>query len=260
MNKTLKFLVAGVSAACAFGATAEETAFYGQAIGSIQVVSSTTNTIVAVAFKELSADESQAVSVSNILSTVNLVEGDKVFVMNGTSYHSWTLNSSGYWEANDQTYSIDAGGVQFQGVGGQANGMRPSVGQGFWLQRVGQRDSMPSCFYIFGAAVAPLDAQSAAAGVKSLIGNPNNANKKLVTEGANSGDTIGLVANDGALLKEYKYISGTGWAQLVKGSAPLYLPSYQSADVIVPAGQGFWYNSTGSSNVGLSWTDVTVQQ
>jgi len=258
MNKTFKFLAAGVSTACAFGAMANETAFEGQPIGSIEVRSTTVNTIVAVAFKELSADTTQSVSVSNILSTVNLQAGDKVFVYQkvGSSYSSWILSGNApnlYWE-KVQNVSQDANGDSSSDSGTDASASRPNIGEGFWLVRTtaNSRDlDLP--FYIFGAAVQT-DATRAAGGVKSLLGNPKNAAATLTTEGACLGDTVSLVANNGALMKEYKYVKINGedkWAILKSVGA--LIPEYVAQSVTIPAGQGLWYNSTGPTEVTLNW-------
>ena len=64
----------------AYAACAEQVAYEGQPIGKIALdCSGKSNVVVSVAFKELSATD-QNVSVSNILSTVNLVDGDTVSV------------------------------------------------------------------------------------------------------------------------------------------------------------------------------------
>jgi len=246
MKRTFGFLTVAVLATLL--AKADEVAFVGQSIGTIPVSSDARGTMVAVAFKELSANASLSVSVSNILSTANLINGDKVLVYSQSGYSAWTLQD-GYWQAIPKA-SVDSMGVVGMSAGTASDASRPDVCEGFWLLRtetVARPLSRP--FYVCGAYVADASG-TAQAGVKSLMGNPKSVAKTPIITGAHKGDTIGLVAGNGKLLNEYTF-NGTGWTQLVAGSGGL--PTLQAVTVTIPAGHGFWYNSTGTSSVSLVW-------
>ena len=241
MKKTAFFgILVGVMAT---GSAFAETAFEGQAISSIPLTVGK-SAMVAVAFKELSADVNQNVSVSNILSTANLVDGDMVYVYRNGGYQSWTM-TDGYWKKNDGTFTLNDKGQQQSGTGADSTTTQ-AVGEGFWLVRKMESGAPATVtVYIYGATV-DLEPTTATHGVTTLMGNPTNADATPTITDAAAGDRIGLYAGDGKLLKTYSYNNGYWW---LPGDDGLYV----NAEVAIPKGAGFWYNSVGSKDVSFSW-------
>lgn len=230
----------------ATGSAFAETAFEGQAISSIPLTVGK-SAMVAVAFKELSADVNQNVSVSNILSTVNLANGDQVYVYHSGGYQSWTFDGS-KWIDNDSTFKKTADGDQENGKGAVSGEMRPAVGEGFWLVR---QDSTPTTVYIYGAAVEK-SSTTAIAQAKTLMGNPKMADATPTISGMAVGDQIGLFAADNKPLKRYSFGKDEKWYGQGRDSNG-YVIAVEVEKITIPKGAGFWYNSRGSGNVSFTW-------
>ena len=234
-----------VLGAWCLSASAVTTAFVGQPIGSIAVQGSGVNTIVAVAFKELSAAD-ECVSVANIVSTEGLDEGDVVSVYWNGGFESWTLKVEGgvkVWEKNAMKISLDAGGQVAQSAGADATEVRPPVGGGIWLIH---KAGGSFTFHLFGAYLAP-SATTAVAGTKTLMGNPGLVAKAPTITGMSNGDTIQL-ATGGKLLDVYTYNAASGkWGFWNSNNEPDSTPAPE-----IPAGSGFWYVSKGGA-VTFEW-------
>ena len=241
--------------AALFASAADE--YVGGPIGTIPVAGTGKRTIVAVAFKEMGATASD-VSVSNILSTVNLAAGDAVFVYKNEAFQAWTLTEGSgvsgtylYWEKTKANYTVGASGVSEQ-PGISADAMQLGLGEGFWLVRNNSDTSKP--FYLIGQYVEPTLAKTAAPGAKTLLGNPTMKEQTISTTGSVEGDTISLIKGDGKLSVNYKYGTDyqgkTGWMkqQMIDG----YIVKVV-VDIPLQIGQGFWYNSTGSGEVSFTW-------
>ena len=226
-------------------ADAATTAYVGQSIGSIAVQGSGVNTIVAVAFKELSAAD-ECVSVANIVSTEGLNAGDVVSVYWNGGFESWTLAENGgvkAWEKNEKKISLDANGQVTQSAGADASAVRPPVGGGIWLIH---KAGGSFTFHLFGAYLEP-SATTAAAGTKTLMGNPGLVAKAPAITGMSNGDTIQF-ATGGGLLNVYTYNAASGkWGFWDADNKPAWIDS-----PTIPAGVGFWYVATGGA-VTFEW-------
>ena len=227
-------------------ADAATTAFVGQSIGSIAVQGNGVNTIVAVAFKELSAAD-ECVSVANIVSTEGLDEGDVVSVYWNGGFESWTLKVDAQdikvWEKNEKKFSVGSDGQVTQSDGADATEVRPPVGDGIWLIH---KAGGSFTFHLFGAYLAP-SATTAAAGTKTLMGNPGLVAKAPTITGMSNGDTIQL-ATGGKLLDVYTYNAASGkWGFWNSNNEPDSTPAPE-----IPAGSGFWYVSKGGA-VTFEW-------
>ena len=222
------------------------TAFFGQSIGSIEVQGSGKNTIVSVAFKELSvADE--CVSVANIVSTEGLDAGDVVSVYGNGGFETWTLavDAQGVksWAKNEKKFSVGSDGQVTQSDGADASAVRPPVGSGIWLVHA---KGGSFTFHLFGAYLAP-SATTAVAGTKTLMGNPGLEAKAPTITVPSNGDTIQF-ATDSGLLKVYTYNSTKKqWGCWGPDNKPVWggVPE-------IPAGTGFWYVATGGA-VSFTW-------
>lgn len=251
MKKTAFFgiLVGVMASGAAFG----ETAFEGQPVGSIPLQVKK-QAMVAVAFNELSADDNQSVSVSNILSTVNLVNGDQVYVYRNNSFQSWTFNGT-YWTENAENYKAIGDNQQTSEPGKRSDEIRPNVGEGFWLIRTGNPSSAVTV-YIYGHAISTAPVRTAVAGAKTLIGNPMLTEATPTFTTPHAGDRVTLVTQPTGTaavgLKEYTF-NGTSWGRWVKVNENSRVKEFKVENVAIPSGQSFWYNSTGESEVTVSW-------
>ena len=222
----------------AYAACAEQVAYEGQPIGKIALdCSGKSNVVVSVAFKELSATD-QNVSVSNILSTVNLVNGDTVSVYTSSGYQTWEL-TGGAWAP---VTIVSQGG---SGSSEAASSVRPAVGQGFWLCR--HNGSAFTTVYVFGAYVTP-GTTTAAHGTISLMGNPKMAQAQATPTVANAvkGDQIQVIGGH-----TYTY-NGESWSYKSAPSGTVF-PTIVTGVPTIPAGTGFWYVSKGSTDVTFTW-------
>ena len=220
-------------------------AYEGQPIGSIAVTAPGRSAIVAVAFKELSATDEQ-VSAANIVSTVNLLDGDALYIYNGGTYSAWTLQG-GVWTAVQKVSQDQAGGVALS-EGQEASAVSAKIGDGFWLIRNGEDRDYTKPFYIFGAAVE-FGATTATKGVKSLMGNPKGVATAPTITGMVNGDTIQLTTATGRLNSYTYYSAQSKWGYWDADNNPQFV-----ASPTIPAGTGFWYVSTGTgSDVTFAW-------
>ena len=234
-------------AMAAMSAQAATTAFVGQPVGSIAVQGNGVNTIVSVAFKELSvADE--CVSVANIVSTEGLDAGDVVSVYWNNGFETWTLavDAQGVksWAKNEKKFSLDANGQVTESAGASASAVRPPVGSGIWLVHA---KGGSFTFHLFGAYLAP-SATTAVAGTKTLMGNPGLEAKAPTISGMSNGDTISF-ATDSGRLNVYTYNSTEKkWGYWDSDNKPVWggVPT-------IPAGTGFWYVSKGGEAVSFTW-------
>ena len=241
----LRLLFGGLTLMAGLSASAE-TAYVGQSIGSIAVQGDGVNTIIAVAFKELSpADE--CVSVANIVSTEGLDADDVVSVYWKGAYESWTLAVDGQgvksWQKNAMKISLDANGQVTQTDGAGATDVRPPVGGGIWLIH---KKGGKFTFHLFGAYLEP-STTTAAAGTKTLMGNPCLTEKTPTITGMSNGDTIQFATGDGRF-KIYTYnATQKKWGYWDADNKPAW-----DASPEIPAGIGFWYVAKGGA-VTFAW-------
>ena len=232
---------------CLMTALAESTAYVGQSIGSIAVQGEGVNTIVAVAFKELSAKD-ESVSVANIVSTEGLDAGDKVCVYWNGGFESWTLavdKDTGVkgWEKNEKKFSLGSDGQVVETVGASASDVRPPVGSGIWLRH---EKGGTFTFHLFGAYLAP-SPTTAEANAKTLMGNPGLEAKAPTITGMTNGDTIQFATGSG-LLNTYTYNKTKGqWGYWDADNKPAWVGAPE-----IPAGTGFWYVAKGGE-VTFAW-------
>ena len=241
-----KLVIGGLCLVAGLAAGAATTAYVGQSIGSVAVQGTGVNTIVAVAFKELSAAD-ESVSVANIVSTENLDAGDIVSVYWNGGFESWTLAVDGSgvkgWERNAKKFSLGADGSVTATDGASATEVRPPAGSGIWLRH---QAGGSFTFHLFGAYLVP-SATTAAANAKTLMGNPCLAAKTPTITGMSNGDTIQF-ATGGNLLNVYTYNGTTKqWDFWNSNNEPDSTPAPE-----IPAGSGFWYVSKGGA-VTFDW-------
>ena len=147
------------------------------------------------------------------------------------------------WAKNEKKISLDANGQVTESAGASATEVRPPVGSGIWLVH---NAGGSFTFHLFGAYLAP-ELKMAAAGTKTLMGNPGLEAKAPTITGMSNGDTIQF-ATDSGRLNVYTYnLTQNKWGYWDANNKPAWV-----AAPTIPAGTGFWYVSKGGA-VTFAW-------
>ena len=225
------------------GAESRTKALSDTTIGVIAITNAPATAIIGVPWVSLAGDG--AISVSNLVHTANLTNGDTLQAYEGDTLHSWTL-SNGIW-VEDDVVGPNAG------TGG-ADTIKINRGKGVWLTR--QNPGEP--IYLVGEATTDDATSEIVPGTTDKKGwtivaspsvEPIDLNAKVAT--ADENDQI-LVPTKGApknfTLKDGKW----GYDKKVLGEDGLYHSVRTEEDSTIPAGRGFWYiNSTDKTSIGL---------
>lgn len=145
-------------------------------LGVLVVTTTTKNTIVPIAFTELS--NGGDMNIADFVKTQNLKAGDQVMVFTDRDdYETWRLTGADgenkTWEKLESNFSLDAEGKQSQSAGNEAVGVTKTVGSGVWLILGDNRAaSNPVTFYLNGKPVSS-KTTTTQAGKWNLLGNPN---------------------------------------------------------------------------------------
>ena len=222
----------------------------------MKIVSSATNTLVALPWKSLgpSATDPAAITAANVVMTNNLSNGDwLIYYENG--YKGWRLNN-GVWTPTAQ---VGVGGVNVTAAAANASLVR---GQAIWLVRTGD---VSKPFYLYGQYQAALDPTTVVKG-GSLLANPNVGEVFNLTagkiSGAAAGDVIVVPATaEGSLPKRYEYRNGAWGTDVVTtsntgpGGAAMSTHTWTTTGdaMKIPAGQGFIYQPKGDGTPTINW-------
>ncbi|MBQ2632236.1 MAG: hypothetical protein IJG13_21365 [Kiritimatiellae bacterium] len=213
-------------------------------VGVTAITSTYTNTVVAVSYKELGNLDSD-ITVSNIVKTANLSNGDLLYVFSGGKYQSYTLTTAAggakYWDRT-LDYVVGANGQLTTDETPAANIATLASGSGIWLVRPNGWDGANFTFYIYGKP-SGVTSVKVAAGATALVGNPTQTNKAPTISGATSGDQILVPANNKVGMQTYSY-SGSVWLTRINKAWQEGLPT-------INAGTGFWYVAKGA--VTINW-------
>jgi hypothetical protein len=212
-------------------------------IGVLKVESSATSTVIAVPWESLAAD-GQDITVSDLVRTATLTEGDELKVYDTATgkYRAWTLNASKEWEP-----VTVVGGAKSE----EASDSTIARGSGVWLTR--QDTTQP--IYLVGE-VAEQSTTTTIAGAQddeptwNLVAAPTvesvDLNEKFPD--ANEGDVV-MVPTETAP-RRYTYENGswgyTDYEEVKTARGIKVVKPVRKTDVTeVPAGTGFWYSNAG---------------
>lgn len=245
-------------------AASEEVVRGQNELGVLAVTTTTKNTIVPIAFTELS--DGSSMKIADFVKTQNLEVGDQVAVYTGTkdTYDTWQLaedqgTGAKYWQAVTTKMTLSGGGLTSE-PGKDASSVAKVVGTGVWLILKDDRAATSSVtFYINGK---PVDNPTTltAAGAWNLLGNPKSTSFNSFV--GDSGDQV--VIPDGSGFKNYLY------GQYAKGSSGWYYETWEQEKRTVlgkeewvttcvkhpetptiDGGKGFWYYT--QSARALTW-------
>lgn len=228
----MKKILCGILCASAGAALAVESQV--TTIDVIEVNSDLTNVVVAIPGLDLAGGD---LAISNLVKTVNLKNGDKLFAFNDGTYQAWVLSGGGKW-VEVALAEQDSDGKVAVAAGTPAADKRMLVGAGIWLHR---QDTSKS-FYIYGAHSDVLTS-TAAAGKTTLVGNPTQTGKAPSIPAPSVGDQV--IIPTAGLPITYTY-RNSAWGYMQNGVLKTGLPS-------IAAGTGFWYVSKGESDVTINW-------
>lgn len=234
MKKLLSIAVC--AAAVAAFATDQEITL--GSVGVTKIACTLTNTVIATSFTDLASDGN--VTVSNIVKTTNLSAGDQIIVFKNNNYEAYSLDANGVWMKAVQNITPNGGEATTA-----TDLQRLAVGEGFWLVRGSNWNGTPFDLYIYGKPSANR-ISNVAAGSVALVGNPTSEAKFPAISTPASNDRIMIPANNKAGMLTYTW-NGINWG-VQKPSTRIVLES-------IPAGTGFWYVSTGNSQVTINWNN-----
>ena len=119
------------------------------------------------------------ITVSNIVKTANLSNGDLLYVFSGGKYQSYTLTTAAggakYWDRT-LDYVVGANGQLTTDDTPVANIATLASGSGIWLVRPNGWDGANFTFYIYGKP-SGVTSVNVAAGATALVGNPTQTDK-----------------------------------------------------------------------------------
>lgn len=244
----MKRILSIVLCAAAIAAFGEETTVTNVAFSLYPVTSSSKETIVAISLRGM---DGQLVAVSDLVKTTNLTAGDKLYTFENGVYKEWTL-AGGAWVGANKTYTMDKTGRLIAAEGDDPSVVRKEVGSGIWLVR--NADYTPGTefkFYLYGTPDKNPQTDIVGCAI-NLVGNPTTSsvtlNETMLT-GAEAGDRIEVPDGTGILGRSVYTCYGEEKQWKTFGSDHKLTPGLPT----IPANQGFWYVSKGSSFT-INWS------
>ena len=232
------------------GTAAQAKVLSDTTIGVLAITNAPATAIIGVPWVALSGG---AISVSNLVYTANLTEGDTIKAYDSASgkYKAWELQSDKTWQP-----LIVVGGAE----GSAADAYTVPRGAGVWLTR---QDPAAPIYLVGGVAegempATPLDPAKGDSPAWNLVASPSAepvAVGELLDE--KPGDKI-VIPTAGAP-KNYEKVNGQWgyWTTetVMDGDEPVGVRSvFKTDDVTVPAGTGFWYlNGSTEGGKTITW-------
>ena len=207
-------------------------------------------TLIAVPFKDIGGKEAK-VKVADVVKTVGLKDGSRLYYYTGKEYYVWTLDAdAGTWTGTPVT-SEEKEGESVTMQTPPADFQVP-CGSTLWLQRAEGSDAS---VVLYGEETA-VENPTLTAKTVQLIANPKAADYRFTAEGSD-GDMIMILQDDGTQTT-YTYKKDKGWGQYKKSSAvipgtEIPLSKFETATVTIPGGRGAWYVSKGDTVPSIAW-------
>lgn len=237
----MKRILSIVLCAAAVAAFGEETTVTNVTFSLYPVTSSSKETIVAISLRGM---DGQPVAVADLVKTSNLTEGDKLYTFENGKYEGWTL-TGGAWVGANKKYTMSETGQLVEAEGDDPSTVRKEVGSGIWLVRNDPYVAGTEfTFYLYGK---PVDnpQTTIVGGAINLVGNPTTSQvmfTKTMLAGAATGDKIEVPGGTGILGRGVYLYDGNTWTTTNPKTHLL-----EEGFPTIPANQGFWYVSKGSS-------------
>jgi len=234
-------------------------------IGVLKKSTKATKALVPVPWHSLA--DGGDISVSNVVKTANLTEGDKlsVYVAANKKYNVYTLKDDKTWDPA-AVYVIDAKGQVSTTTSGKPDTMSIPRGSGVWLER--QDTSTPIVTYGLASAtkqtttIAKATAADDGTVTKawSLAAVPTTESVALSTlaEPAKATEDKVIVPTEGAPIVYTVKDGAWGYDETVtitdsKGNATGIVTTERKTDATLPAGTGFWYVNGSTDEKSVEW-------
>ena len=226
-------------------ASAEIAAPTSNTFGWLRVDSTKQYTIVAVPW--LGCDGA-AVKVADLVKVDNLTPEDMLYVYQDGTYKAWVLRNRVWTPVT----TVAEGKSPAAAAGAAETAL--ARGSALWLYR--QNATNP--FYVYGQySPATASAPALTPGAYNLVANPNASDYDLNSgkiTGAANGDQVQVVG-DAGVTRVYTF-DGTNWGydRLVQVEGePFSRHERVTTGCTIPAGQGVWYVSKGTTAPTIEW-------
>jgi len=237
-----RLMVCAMAASAALFAGVDVTS--GNVYGIMRVSdTSSSNTVVAVPWVAVAGEGN--VTLSNLVSTANLSEGDKLYLYDPSgTWFVYTRNASGVWEGAT-TLSGDA-------VNPAVPADSKTLDRGTGL--IIQRGSTATPIYLCGRYVESVpSATSISANATTLIANPTTRIVYITTTVGTVGDKISIPKNGGAMEEYTRKADGWyGWVTTTLGGKTSRKLTKLTDGVSIAPGRGAFY-ICGDSGTSISW-------
>ena len=208
----------------------------------MNVTNAYTDTVIAVPWVGF---DGTAITISNLVNTTTLAEGDKLYMYDNGTWYEYT-KSEGVWTgATTITTSGDH----------TAESQVVARGSGLVLQRASAGGTVLLCGRVDSNAIQT----TIAANGKTLFANPTASavdlnTKFTATAGAANGDTITIPLNNGGTDKYTFDGTKSEWGKMTKQATTITINGVErtrynnvwSKCGSIPAGTGAWYETTGA--------------
>ena len=211
----------------------------------MNVTNAYTDTVIAVPWVGL---DGNAITISNLVNTTTLAEGDKLYMYNSDgTWYEYTKSGGNWTGATTITTSGDH----------TAESQVVQRGSGLILQRTSAGGNVLLCGRVDSSTVST----TIAANGKTLFANPTADDVDINTKftGATDGDAIMIPQNDGGA--DIYTFNGTEWGKNTQVARirvfngverTTYQNQWQKGGTI-KAGTGAWYESKADENRTINW-------
>ena len=207
----------------------------------MNVTNAYTDTVIAVPWVGL---DGSPITISNLVNTTTLAEGDKLYMYDNGTWYEYTKSSSGIWTGAETITPEGTHTAESQVV---------ARGSGLILKRASAGGNVLLCGRVGTGGITTTIASNG----MTLFANPTVApvllnDKFTSTAGAVEGDTITMPLNNGGS-DQYTF-DGTEWGKYTWEDGSRQLPNGQTIPVQVkkwtsggsiPPGTGAWYERKG---------------
>ncbi len=211
----------------------------------MNVTNAYTDTVIAVPWVGL---DGSTITISNLVNTTTLAEGDKLYMYDNGTWYEYTKSSSGIWTGAETITPEGTHTAESQVV---------ARGSGLILKRASAGGTVLLCGRVDSNAIQT----TIAANGKTLFANPTAADVDLNTKftGATNGDAIMIPQNDGGA--DIYTFNGTEWGKNTQVAhirvfngveRTTYQNQWQKGGTI-KAGTGAWYESKANENRTINW-------
>lgn len=228
----LRLMICAAAASTALFAEDATSATYAV----MNVTNAYTDTVIAVPWVGL---DGNPITISNLVNTTTLAEGDKLYM----------YNSDGTWYEYTKSGGIWTGATTITTSGDHtAESQVVARGSGLILQRTSAGGTVLLCGRVDSDSITTTIATG-----KTLFANPTAAAVDINTSGkfagATNGDTISIPLNNGG--SDVYTFNGTEWGKMTYTETTLANGRKRKTQAWskcgeIPAGTGAWYETTGS--------------